>query len=80
MYDAAQNNSAFKKPATTSTFSITTRQVPSQYRYQFYADFGVSEAGPWGIVCLNGTELSVGWLPADEPHRPSRSNTVRGTT
>lgn len=80
MSDAAQNISALNKPVTTSTFSITTRQVPMQYRYQFYADFGVSEAGPWGIVCLNGTELSVGWLPTDEPHRPSQSNKVRGTT
>ncbi len=76
MSSTANIGASIQKPVTTSQFSVTTRRVPMQYQMQFYVDYGVSEYGPWGRVCLNDMELSVGWFPPVEPHRPSRSNKV----
>lgn len=61
------NSSVEKKQrsqSTTTVFSVAERRVSCPHKFQFYVDYGTTNAGPWVKVGVNSTEFGVGYLPA----------------
>lgn len=64
------NSTAEKKQRNQNvmtTFSVVERRVPCPHKFQFYVDYGATNAGPWLKVGVNSTELGMGYLPKTKP-------------
>jgi hypothetical protein len=46
-----------------TTFSVVDKRIPCPHKFQFYVDYGATQAGPWVKVGVNSTEFGVGYLP-----------------
>ena len=57
----------------TTPFTVVERQIPCDYRFQLYVDYGQSHAGPWLKIGLNETEFGFGYIPRAQLHVVSQS-------
>lgn len=72
MSNATQKNSMAMSAgmSTLPNFTIVERRIVNPHEFQFYFQWGMTQAGPWAKVGLNDTEYIVGFAPA--PRRPVR--------
>jgi hypothetical protein len=64
------NASVVKKQRNQNSmtpFSVVERHVPCPHKFQFYVDYGTTNAGPWIKVGVNSNEFGVGYLPRSKP-------------
>lgn len=62
MSNSAEEKKHRNQNATT-TFSVVERRVSCPHKFQFYVDYGTTNAGPWLKVGVNATEFGMGYLP-----------------
>lgn len=62
--NAAVNNGVLRtRNNVLPHFQIVQRKIDNHNEFQFYFNWGVTEAGPWAKVGINDTEYVVGFVP-----------------
>jgi hypothetical protein len=65
--DLSSKSGATAKPY----FGVNCKNIRNPHKFQFYVDYGSSNAGPWIVVVVNDVEYSAGY----SPHEYSQAET-----
>lgn len=53
-------------------FVLMQKRISNPHQIQFYANYGMTELGPWARIGLNDMEYTIGFAPAKPKRRPSQ--------